>query len=32
MFTYFPLRKAFGKQIKIIQNQGIREVETLKAL
>ena len=30
--TYSPLSKAFEKQIKTIKNQGIKQVETLKAL
>ena len=31
-FTYSPLGKAFGKQIKTIEYQGIKQVEVLKAL
>ena len=31
-FTYFPLRKAFEKQIKTIEDEGRREVEALKVL
>ena len=31
-FTYSPLDKAFGKQIKTIEDQGIKQVEALKAL
>ena len=31
-FTYSPLSKAFGKQIKTIEDQGIKQVEALKAL
>ena len=30
--TYSPLGKAFEEQIKTIQNQGIKQVEALKAL
>ena len=30
--TYFPIGKAFEKQIKTIKDQGIKQVETLKAL
>ena len=32
MFTYSPLRKAFQKQIKTIEDQGIKQVTALKAL
>ena len=31
-FTYSPLAKAFEKQIKTIEDQGIKQVEALKAL
>ena len=31
-FSYSPLGKAFGKQIKAIEDQGIKQVEALKAL
>ena len=31
-FTYSPLGKAFEKQTKAIEDQGIKQVETLKAL
>ena len=31
-FTYSALDKAFGKQIKTIEDQGIKQVEALKAL
>ena len=31
-FTYFVLGKAFGKQIKTVEDQGIKQVEALKAL
>ena len=31
-FTYSPLAKAFEKQIKTIEDQGIRQAEALKAL
>ena len=31
-FTYSPLRKAFEKQIKIIQDQGEKHVDGLKVL
>ena len=31
-FTYSPLGKAFEKQIKTIEDQGIKQVKTLKAL
>ena len=31
-FTYSPLGKAFEKQIKTTEDQGIKQVETLKAL
>ena len=31
-FTYSPLGKAFEKQIKIIECQGIKQIEALKAL
>ena len=31
-FTYFPLVKAFEKQIKSVENQGIKDVEALKDL
>ena len=31
-FTYSPLWKAFEKQIKTFENQGIKQVEALKAL
>ena len=31
-FTYSPLPKAFEKQIKTIEDQGIKHVEALKAL
>ena len=31
-FTYSPLGKAFAKQIKIIEDQGKRQVKTLKNL
>ena len=30
-FTYSPLGKAFKKQIKTIEDQGIKQVEALKA-
>ena len=30
--TYYPLDKAFGKQIKTIEDQGTIQVEALKAL
>ena len=30
--TYSPLRKLFEKQIKTIEDQGIKQVEVLKAL
>ena len=30
--TYYPLGKAFGKQIKTIEDQGTIQVEALKAL
>ena len=30
--TYSPLRKLFEKQIKTIEDQGIKQVEALKAL
>ena len=30
--TYYPLGKAFGKQIKTIEDQGTTQVEALKAL
>ena len=32
MFTYSPLGKAFQKQIKTIEDQGIKQVTALKAL
>ena len=31
-FTYSPLGKAFEKQIKIIEDQGQKQVEALKVL
>ena len=31
-FTYSPLGKAFEKQMKTIEDQGIKQVEALKAL
>ena len=31
-FAYFPLGKAFEKQIKTTEDQGIKQVEALKAL
>ena len=31
-FSYSPLGKAFGKQIKTIEDQGIKQFEALKAL
>ena len=31
-FTYSPLGKAFKKQIKTIEDQGTKQVESLKAL
>ena len=31
-FTYYPLEKAFEKQIKTIEDQGKREVDALKLL
>ena len=31
-FTYFPLGKAFEKQIKTIEDQGQKQVEALKDL
>ena len=31
-FTYSPLGKAFAKEIKTIQEQGIKQVAALKAL
>ena len=31
-FTYFPLEKAFEKQIKTIEDQGKKQVEVLKEL
>ena len=31
-FTYSPLGKAFEKQIKTIEDQGIKQIEALKAL
>ena len=31
-FTYSPLGKAFEKQIKKIENQGIKQTDTLKSL
>ena len=31
-FTYSPLGKAFEKQIKTIEDQGIKQVEALKVL
>ena len=31
-FTYFPLNKSFEKQIKTIKDQGIKQVEALRAL
>ena len=31
-FTYSPSRKAFEKQKKPAKDQGIKQVETLKAL
>ena len=31
-FPYSPLGKAFEKQIKTIENQGIKQIEALKAL
>ena len=32
MFTYSPLSKAFEKQLKTVEDQGIKQVEALKAL
>ena len=31
-FTYSPVSKAFEKQVKTIEDQGIKQVEALKAL
>ena len=31
-FAYSPLGKAFGKQIKTIENQGMKQIKALKAL
>ena len=31
-FTYSPLGKAFEKQIKTTKDQGLKQVEALKAL
>ena len=31
-FTYFPLGKAFQKQIKTIEDQGKKQIDTLKTL
>ena len=31
-FTYFPLGKAFGKQIKTIEDQGKKQVDALENL
>ena len=31
-FTYSPLDKASGKQIKTIEDQGIKQIEALKSL
>ena len=31
-FTYSPVRKAMEKQTKTIEDQGIKQVEALKAL
>ena len=31
-FTYFPLGKAFEKQIKTIEDQGQKQVKALKSL
>ena len=31
-FTYIPLGKTFEKQIKTIEDQGVKQVEALKAL
>ena len=31
-FTYFHLGKTFGKQIKTIEDQGKKQVKTLKVL
>ena len=31
-FTYSPLARAFEKQIKTTEEQGVKQVETLKAL
>ena len=31
-FTYFPLGKAYEKQIKAVEDQGIKQVEALKIL
>ena len=31
-FSYFPVGKAFEKQIKTIEDQEIKQVEALKAL
>ena len=31
-FTYYPLGKTFEKQIKIIEDKEIKQVEALKAL
>ena len=31
-FTYSPLGKAFGKQVKTIKDQGIKQVQALQSL
>ena len=31
-FIYYPLKKAFGKQIKTIEDQGQKEVDVLNTL
>ena len=31
-FTYFPLGKAFERQIKTIENQGKKQIDALKVL
>ena len=31
-FTYSPLGNAFGKQVKTIEDQGIKQVEALQSL
>ena len=32
MFAYFPLRKAFGKQIKTTEDHGENQTKALKVL